>query len=95
LATDYDSLENLKTALATFDNTNMDLELIASTELWDVFAQGYCVYGVKNVHGIRPFLSSSIKHRLWQVQTAYLAIEEALSVNRVKLGGNLPHEHTM
>jgi hypothetical protein len=28
----------------------MDLELIASTELWDVFAQGYCIYGVKNVH---------------------------------------------
>jgi hypothetical protein len=39
LATDYDSLENLKTALATFDNANMDLELITSTELWDVFAQ--------------------------------------------------------
>jgi hypothetical protein len=62
LATDNDSLENLKTALATFDNTNMDLELITSTELWDVFAQGYCIYGVKNVH-IRILLSYLLSTR--------------------------------
>jgi hypothetical protein len=34
LATDYYALEDLKTALVTFDNANMDLELITSTELW-------------------------------------------------------------
>jgi hypothetical protein len=38
LATDNNSLENLKTALVTFDNANMNLELIAGTKLWDVFA---------------------------------------------------------
>ncbi|MEY4347233.1 MAG: hypothetical protein RJA68_736, partial [Actinomycetota bacterium] len=64
-------------------------------KLWDVFAQRCCIYGVKNVHGIRPFLSLSIKHRLWQVQTAYLATEGALSLNRVDLGGDLPHERDM
>jgi hypothetical protein len=53
LATDYDSLEDLKTALVTFDNANRNLELIASTELRDVFAQGCCINGVKNVH-FRP-----------------------------------------
>jgi hypothetical protein len=88
-------LEDLQTAFATFDNTNMNLELIASTKLWDVFAQRSCIYGVKNIHGIRPFLSSSIKHRLWQVQTAYLATEGALSVNRLFSGGNLPHKRSM
>jgi hypothetical protein len=62
LATDYYTLENLKAALATFDNTNMDLELIASTELWDVFAQRGCIYGVKNVH-IRILLSFLLSTR--------------------------------
>jgi hypothetical protein len=62
LATDNDSLENLKTALATFDNANMDLELIASTELWNVFAQRSCIYGVKNVH-IRILLSFLLSTR--------------------------------
>jgi hypothetical protein len=62
LTTNNDALENLKTALATFDNTNMDLELIASAKLWDVFAQGYCIYGVKNVH-IRILLSFLLSTR--------------------------------
>ena len=84
-----------KTILDETRRENDNLELIASTKLGDVFAQRCCIYGVKNVHGIRPFLSSSLKHRLWQVQTAYLATEGALSVNRVNLGGNLPHEPSM
>jgi hypothetical protein len=62
LATDYYTLENLKTALVTFDNANMDLELITSTELWDVFAQRCCIYGVKNVH-IRILLSFLLSTR--------------------------------
>jgi len=45
-----------------FDNANMDLELITSAELWDVFAQGYCIYGVKNVH-IRILLSFLLSTR--------------------------------
>jgi hypothetical protein len=62
LVTDYDSLENLKTALVTFNNANMDLELITSAELWDVFAQRCCIYGVKNVH-IRILLSFLLSTR--------------------------------
>jgi hypothetical protein len=62
LATDNYTLENLKTALVTFDNANMDLELITSAKLWDVFAQRSCIYGVKNVH-IRFLLSFLLSTR--------------------------------
>jgi hypothetical protein len=65
LATDNNALENLKAALATFDNANMDLELITGTKLWDVFAQRGCIYRVKNVHIFDPFVIS-IKHTLWR-----------------------------
>jgi hypothetical protein len=40
----------------------MDLELITSAELWDVFAQRSCIYGVKNVH-IRILLSFLLSTR--------------------------------
>jgi hypothetical protein len=39
LATDNDSLEDLDTALATFNNANVDLEFIACAKLWDVMAK--------------------------------------------------------
>jgi hypothetical protein len=39
LAADNNSLEDLDTALATFDNANVDLELIACAKLWDVMAK--------------------------------------------------------
>jgi len=39
LATDNNSLEDLDTALATFDNANVNLEFIACTKLWDVMAK--------------------------------------------------------
>jgi hypothetical protein len=66
-------LEDLEAALATFNNTYVDLEFIASAKLWDVMAQGCCIYGVKDVH-LRTFFSLLIKALAVAVQTAYLAI---------------------
>ena len=39
LATDDDSLEELNTALVTFDNANVDLDLITWTEVNKVLAE--------------------------------------------------------
>jgi hypothetical protein len=43
----------------------MDLELITSAKLWDVFAQRGCIYCIKNVHIFDPFVIL-IKHALWR-----------------------------
>jgi hypothetical protein len=75
LAAHNDSLEDLKAALATFDNTDVNLELITGTKLWDVMAQGYCIYGVKDVH--RSYLISlyRLKALAVAVQTHILPYE--------------------
>ena len=54
-AADNDALEDLDTAAATFDDVDVNLDVVADTEIGDVATERRCVNGIKLLHDVFAF----------------------------------------
>jgi hypothetical protein len=52
LASDDETLEDLDTALVTFNDADVNFKFIAGTEIRKVLTEGSGIYRIKHVHGL-------------------------------------------
>jgi hypothetical protein len=52
LASDDETLEDLNTALVTFNDADVNFKFIAGTEIRKVLTKGSGIYRIKHVHGL-------------------------------------------